>query len=105
MQEIISSKPIKRLRRLLTSGNLWLYILSITEGGEIYAYELDSEIEKRFKFRPNKVMNYVVLYKLEDEGLIKSEFKERRKYYTITKKGKETMKLAREYFRFLSTVL
>lgn len=105
MQEIISSRPIKRLKRLLTSGNLWLYILSITEDGEIYAYELDSEIEKRYKFKPNKVMNYVVLYKLEDEGLIKSEFKERRKYYTITKKGKETLKLARDYFRFLSTAL
>lgn len=105
MQEIISSRPIKRLKRLLTSGNLWLYILSITEKGEIYAYELDAQIEKKYKFRPNKVMNYVVLYKLENEGLIKSEFKERRKYYTITKKGKETLKLARDYFKFLSTNL
>ncbi len=105
MQEIISSKPIKRLKRLLTSGNLWLYILSISEAGEVYAYELDFEIEKRYKFKPNKIMNYVVLYKLENEGLIKSEFKERRKYYSITKKGKETLKLAREYFKFLSTTL
>ena len=105
MQDIISSKPIKRLKRLLTSGNLWLYILSITERGEIYAYELDGQIEKKYKFRPNKVMNYVVLYKLENEGLIKSEFKERRKYYTITKKGRETLKLARDYFKFLSNNL
>jgi DNA-binding PadR family transcriptional regulator len=100
-----SSKPIKRLKRLLTSGNLWLYILSLTEKGKIYAYELDDAIEQRFRFKPNKIMNYVVLYKLENEGLIKSEFKERRKYYSITKKGKETLKLAREYFKFLSANL
>ena len=82
-------KPIKRLNRLLTSGSLWLYILSLASKGKVYAYELDDKIEKQFSFRPNKIMNYVVLYKLEDEGLITSEFHERRKYYTITKKGKD----------------
>ncbi len=99
------SRPIKRLNRLLTSGNLWLYILSLTEKEKVYAYGLDREIEKRFSFRPNKIMNYVVLYKLEDEGLISSEHRQRRKYYSITKKGKQALAQAREHFRFLSTRL
>jgi DNA-binding PadR family transcriptional regulator len=95
--------PIKRLKHLLTSGNLWLYILSLIRSrGEIYAYSLDEQIEKEFLFRPNKIMVYVVLYKLEAEGLITSEFRERRKYYSITKKGVQALDSAREYFRVLA---
>ncbi|MBD3210002.1 PadR family transcriptional regulator [Candidatus Micrarchaeota archaeon] len=106
MKKLLASKPIKRLKKLLTSGNLWLYILSLArEKGSVYAYELDKEIEKEFFFRPNKVMVYVVLYKIEKEGLIRSEFRERRKYYTITDKGLETLELAREYFNILARKL
>ena len=106
MKEILASKPIKRLKRLLTSGNLWLYILSLVRiNKKVYAYELDKQIEKEFFFKPSKIMVYVVLYKLENEGLISSKFHERRKYYTITKKGIETLELAREYFKILSDKL
>ncbi len=98
-------KPIKRLNRLLTSGNLWLYVLSLSSKKQIYAYELDSKIEEKFNFRPNKIMNYVVLYKLENEGLISSEFLERRKYYRITPKGQEALDQARTYFKELADKL
>jgi len=100
------SKPIKRLKHLLTYGNLWIYILSLMKVKKrVYAYALDEEIEKEFFFKPNRIMIYVVLYKLENEGLIKSEFKQRRKYYGLTKKGSDTLELAREYFRILADKL
>ncbi len=99
----IASKPIKRLKKLLTTGSLWLYLLSlIKEQGRLHAYALDSAIEKEFSFRPNKVMVYIVLYKLESEGLISSEFEARRKYYALTAKGEEALSLAKEYFKILS---
>ncbi len=95
--------PIKRLRHLLTSGNLWLYLLSlIRKEGELYAYSLDERIEKEFLFRPNKIMVYVVLYRLEGEGLISSQFRERRKYYRLTGKGAQALGSAREYFKALA---
>jgi DNA-binding PadR family transcriptional regulator len=95
--------PVKRLKNLLTNGNLWLYLLSIMRSkGELYAYSVDSEIEKEFLFRPNRIMVYVVLYKLEAEGLISSKFKERRKYYRLTKKGAQALDSAREYFKLLA---
>lgn len=102
----LSTKPIKRLKHLLTYGNLWLYILSLMSSRKrVYAYALDDEIETEFFFKPNRIMVYVVLYKLEGEGLIKSELRERRKYYKLTKKGAGTLRLAREYFRILSNKL
>jgi DNA-binding PadR family transcriptional regulator len=97
-----SATPVKRLKRLLTSGNLWLYILSLLKKRKLYAYELDKMIESEFGFRPNKIMIYVVLYRLENEGLITSQYEERRKYYTISGKGSESLKIARDYFKTLS---
>lgn len=97
------TKPIKRLKNLLTAGNIWLYILSLIRSGKkLYAYTLPDEIEKNFFFKPSRVMVYVVLYKLESEGLIRSEFEERRKYYYITEKGRETLDIARDYFALLA---
>ena len=104
--EALQAKPIKRLKHLLTLGNLWLYILSIIKAKKrLHAYALDEQIEKEFFFRPSKVMVYIVLYKLEGEGLIKSEYEERRRYYTITQKGEQTLALAKNYFELLSKKL
>lgn len=80
-------KPLSRLERSLTHGNIWLSVLSLMKSRKLYAYALPGEIEKRFSFRPSKLMTYFVLYKLEDEGLISSAFKGRRKYYGLTAKG------------------
>lgn len=95
--------PVRRLKSLLTSGNLWLYILSlIKKKGELYAYALDKDIEGKFGFRPNRIMVYVVLYRLEAEGLISSEYRKRRKYYRLTGKGEDALSKAREYFKMLA---
>ncbi len=102
----LGTTPVKRLKNLLTSGNLWLYVLSLIRiNKRIHAYKLDEKIEREYLFKPNKVMIYIVLYKLENEKLIKSEFEGRRKYYTITKKGIETLEFAKDYFRILSDKL
>jgi DNA-binding PadR family transcriptional regulator len=106
LESILKTKPIKRLKNQLTSGNLWLYLLSLIKAQKkLYAYNLDSEIEREFFFKPSKVMIYVVLYKLEDEKLIKSEFQERRKYYSLTKTGAQTLENAKQYFKILSDKL
>ncbi|MBN2477846.1 PadR family transcriptional regulator [Candidatus Micrarchaeota archaeon] len=105
-ETIEKSKPVKRLKKLLTVGNIWLYVLSlIKKKGKHYAYALDDDIEKNFFFKPSKVMVYLVLYKLEGEGMIESHMEERRKYYIITKKGEETLETAREYFGVLKEKL
>lgn len=105
-QQSIGAKPIKRLKHLLTLGNLWLYILSMIKARkEIHAYALDEQIEKEFFFRPSKVMVYIVLYKLENEGLIRSSYKGRRRYYKVSSKGKEVLSRAKEYFELLAKKL
>jgi len=100
------TKPIKRLKHLLTTGNIWLYVLSIIKrNGKAYAYALDEEMERLFFFRPSKVMIYLVLYRLESEGLITAEMEERRKYYKMTANGENTLKAAKTYLSSLSKEL
>ena len=99
----IETRPLKRLKQMLSSGNIWLYLLStIKKQKEAYAYNLNDKIEKIFKFKPGRVMVYIVLYRLENEKLIKSSFRDRRKYYRITEKGEETLKSAKQLLLLLS---
>ena len=97
-----NSKPFLRLQNLLTQGNLWLYILSIIRRGKkAYAYGLPERMEREYGFRPNQVMIYVVLYKLEGEGLINSSMEERRKYYRLTDKGRGALQSGKKYLASL----
>lgn len=101
--DIAESKPVKRLQRTVTVGNLWIYILSlIKKHKKAYAYTLDGGIQKEFGFKPSKIMIYIVLYKLEGEKLIESKFEERRKYYTLTTAGESCLTFAKKYFGKLS---
>ena len=99
------SRPMQRLRRTLTRGNLWLYVLSELRRGRVYAYGLRKNLEKDYGWSHGLITSYVVLYKLEAEGLISSEFEGRRKYYRITRKGKEELVKAKRYLNQLSTRL
>ncbi|MBU0586890.1 PadR family transcriptional regulator [Candidatus Micrarchaeota archaeon] len=92
------TKPFERLKSSLTHGNIWLYVLSlIKKQKKIYAYALPDQMEKKYSFKPHMVMIYMVLYKLEAEALIKSEFEERRKYYHLTEKGRKTLEQGKKY--------
>jgi DNA-binding PadR family transcriptional regulator len=103
---IKGAKPLSRLANTLTTGNIWLHVLSlIRKKGKVYAYALDSELENGSGFRPSKVMIYLVLYKLEAEGIIASEFEERRKYYRMTPKGKDALAYAKSYLADLAKKL
>jgi len=88
-------KPLKRLENHLTVENVWLYVLRLLLEKPFYAYELREEIKKRFGFRLGKVTAYYVLYRLQKDGYVSTEWKKeghRRKYYKITKKGRTLLK-------------
>jgi DNA-binding PadR family transcriptional regulator len=91
--------PIERLQRSNTKENLWIYILSLLKNREIYGWEILSLIEKNFGFKPGRITPYRVLYRLEKDGFVKSELKERRRVYQITEKGKEELKKAQNFYK------
>lgn len=100
------TSAMNRLKTSLTTGNLWLHILSlILKKKRVYAYALGEEMKKHSGFEHGFLMNYLVLYKLEKEGLIASEFEGRRKYYSITPKGRREISNAKKYLKKISNAL
>ena len=105
-QKVVDTPALKRLRRQMTKQVLWLYLLSLLRSeGEKYGYELRSAIQERFGFEPATVTAYVVLYKLEREKLVTSTSRKSprgrpdRKYYKITERGENTLKIAEQFFQ------
>ncbi|MEM3030255.1 MAG: PadR family transcriptional regulator [Candidatus Micrarchaeia archaeon] len=94
--------PEKRLARALTTENLWLYVLSLLRRRERYAYTLRDDIESEFGWKPGLILSYVVLYKLQAEGLIAGRQRGRRKYYMITEKGRAALSRAKRALSSLS---
>ena len=104
----MASAAYRRLVRKLTVENLWLYVLSLLKSGPLYGYEISRKIKENFGFKPGRVTCYMVLYKLQAEGLIASKKvrasggESSRKYYVLTKKGERALEAAKEYLRGLS---
>lgn len=92
-------RPLQRLRQSLTVGNLWLSVLSLAAKKKIYAYNLPEEIDRVFHFSPSRLLVYLVLYRLESEGLLTSAEDGRRRYYSLTKKGRACLASGRALMR------
>jgi len=97
--------PIERLQKSNTTENLWIYILTLLKEREIYAWELQKMIENKFGFKPGRITSYRVLYRLEKEGFVKSQMKERRRIYKITKKGEEELNKAKDFYQKILNTL
>jgi len=91
--------PFEHLKKSNTVDNLWVHILSLAKKGPIYAYKVRKDIHKKFGFLPGMVSSYRVLYRLEIDGFVKSELKERRRIYKITKKGINELKKAKNFYK------
>lgn len=101
----------RHLVKKLTVETLWIYVLSLLSNGPLYGYEFPVRIQEKFGFRPNKITCYVVLYRLNQEGLIKEEKKMHsnegpvRKYYQITEKGIMELENAVAFLRGVAEVI
>jgi len=94
-----SSKPMQRLADSISYANIWVWALALIKRQKMHAYTLNGKIEEEFGFKPGRIMMYVVLYKLENEGLLASKISKRRKYYVLTAKGRKELDAARKLFR------
>lgn len=86
--------PLDQLRK----GSTDLLLLSILVEGKWYGYQLMRELERRSEgyFSMTAALLYPALHELEKEELISGEWDDsagqrRRKYYTITAKGRQAL--------------
>lgn len=86
---------LERLKRKLTTENLWIHILSALKKRDMYGYEIANMLRKEMKIKAAVITVYTVLYKMEREGLIMRKsgggLNLRKIYYGITDKGIGTL--------------
>jgi PadR family transcriptional regulator PadR len=88
---------MSRLQQL-RKGSTNLLILSIVSTEKMYGYQIMRELERRSEgyFSMTAALLYPALHQLEADGLVESEWKDgqgkrRRKYYTITSRGRKAL--------------
>ncbi len=96
----------KTIDREMKRGTLEMIILKLLSERPMYGYELVSTLEARGgeQFQLKEGTLYPVLYRLENAGLIEPKWEtlERgvpRKYYRLTRAGKEQLKSLLEDWR------
>jgi DNA-binding PadR family transcriptional regulator len=86
-------------------------ILSLLSKGESYGYALIQDVKQLSgeRLQWTDGMLYPVLHRMEEEGLIQSQWREsesgrKRKYYSIKKQGRQALDQQREQWKTVSTV-
>ncbi|MHC5059850.1 MAG: PadR family transcriptional regulator [Planctomycetota bacterium] len=92
-----------KFERELLKGVAPVVVLEILSRGQMYGYELSEAIEQRSGdiLTLGRGTLYPLLYNLEAKGLVaaewaESENKRRRRYYSITGKGKDQLARQKE---------
>jgi PadR family transcriptional regulator PadR len=86
----------------LRKGSTPLLLLRILADDKMYGYQIMRELERRSEgyFTMTAALLYPALHQLELDGLLKSEWQEgqgkrKRKYYSITQKGRKALTASR----------
>lgn len=100
---------IMKISKELINGSTGTLVLSLLEERSMYGYELIKEIDKKsngiFEFKEGTL--YPLLHSLESDGYLESywdsrEGKRKRKYYSITHKGKKELADKKEEWTIFS---
>lgn len=102
-----------KYERQLKKGALEILVLQLLSKERMYGYQMIMEMKNRSHglFEMKEGTLYPILYRLEDDGFIKSEWSEpknkemSRKYYVITLLGIETLKELKELWKEFSTTV
>lgn len=91
-----------KIDKSLMSGSTTLLILSLLAGGELYGYQMITELARRSNhvFDLKEGTLYPILHSLEADGLVtvreKTADGRTRKYYRITRKGRKALDTRKE---------
>jgi PadR family transcriptional regulator PadR len=100
------------LRDQIRKGSTEILILSLLAAEPMYGYQISQELAERSSgyFDMKEGLLYPTLHRMQKEGLLASEWRQvgevrRRKYYTLTAKGREILgEQSVEWQRFIENL-
>lgn len=100
-----------KYERQLKKGVLEILVLELLSRQKMYGYQMIQELKQQSHemFVLKEGTLYPILYRLEDDGLVISEWSQpkgkevSKKYYVITDKGRETLEELKNLWNLFST--
>ena len=98
-----------RVSKELIKGSTSMLILSLLKENDMYGYEMIKNLKEKSEnvFELKEGTLYPILHSLEEKGFIKSYWDKttpkKRKYYSITEKGKKQLKEKKEEWKIFSS--
>ena len=88
----VESEILNKMQRRIVQNFLDVVILLELRKRPLSGYDVISFIHNKFGLLLSSGTVYSYLYSLERDGLIKGEYSQRRRVYTLTERGEETAK-------------
>ena len=85
------TKIVENLRRRTIKTFMDMLILAELQEKPLSGYDIISLIHKRFNVLVSSGTVYSLLYSLERKGLVAADVDQRKRVYTLTTKGEETL--------------
>ncbi len=100
----------QKYERQMKKGVYEMLVLHLLDEGEKYGYQLLNEMQQKSggMFALKEGTLYPILYRLEEDGCIVSRWSQpegrevSRKYYTVTEKGRQTLREITGFWRNFS---
>jgi DNA-binding PadR family transcriptional regulator len=87
----MSTKIVENLRRRTIKTFMDMLILAELQDKSLSGYDIISIIHKRFNILVSSGTVYSLLYSLERKGLVAADLDQRKRVYTLTEKGEQTL--------------
>ena len=85
------TKIVENLRRRTIKTFMDMLILAELQQKPLSGYDIISLIHKRFNVLVSSGTVYSLLYSLERKGLVTADVEQRKRVYTLTTKGEQTL--------------
>jgi len=90
----LKAEVFEKLRKRIVTSLMDIVILSMLRNrSSLSGYDIIVSVHNEFSFLMNSGTIYSVLYSLERESLIEGKWNQRKRVYTLTRKGEENIKL------------
>jgi DNA-binding PadR family transcriptional regulator len=87
----MTSKIVENLRRRAIKTFMDMLILAELQEKPLSGYDIIGLIHKRFNVLVSSGTVYSLLYSLERKGLVAADLENRKRVYTLTDKGEQTL--------------
>jgi len=108
LNEVVEDNVLEELQERIVKSFLDFVVLTELSNKPLSGYDVITLIYKKFSILLSSGTVYSLLYSLERNGLIKATLNQRRRDYSLTEKGRETVRAisnAREKIKALMQIL